>query len=171
MFQIVKRIQTVCLRCFCDAVRDGTRMRSPHCVDEHPVLFSENERFDSALRRGVVNRHVSVSQEYPEVFLLIDAVVKPIRCFAAGKDRTIMKGRFYPREILLNERPDVLLPLVKAFFSRQSCQSFLQFVDRSDPLQGLVGCRCSDRRRVLRSDRFDGIRVIPPGVCLISDLE
>ena len=82
-----------------------------------------------------------------------------------------MKGRFYPREILLNERPDVLLPLVKAFFGRQSCQSFLQFVDRSDPLQGLVGSRCSDRRRVLRSDRFDGIRVIPPGVNLISDLE
>lgn len=60
-------------------------MSSPHCVDEHPVLFPKNERLDGALRRGVVNRHVPVGQEHFELFLLIDAAVKPIRCFPRGR--------------------------------------------------------------------------------------
>lgn len=90
IFQIFVDPETVCFCSFYQAVHDGTGFRSADGIHVDPVLSPEGEGTDGAFCGIVIHGNVPVSQEEPEIFLLVQTVLESLAGAASG-------GNFWKR--------------------------------------------------------------------------
>lgn len=81
VFEVIVYIQIICLRCFYDAVYNGTGLSSMDRIDQLPVFLSNTKRPDCLFCQVVIKRYLRIIKEYPQVFFLIDSVFDAICCF------------------------------------------------------------------------------------------
>lgn len=90
ILQIFVDPETVCFCSLHQAVHDGTGFRSADGIHVDPVLSPEGEGTDGAFCGIVIHGNVPVSQEEPEIFLLVQTVLESLAGAAFG-------GNFWKR--------------------------------------------------------------------------
>lgn len=86
MLYVVVNIQAICPGYFGNAADHCTCLCTTYCVQRHPVLTADRKGSQCAFTGKIIDRHFPITQEYLQIFFLIQAVVNPFCGFALGKD-------------------------------------------------------------------------------------
>jgi len=121
------------------------------------VVLPYTECTDGSFRCRIVDRDLTVIQKYPEVFFLVDTVIKTRSSGSFGK--LAAKDIFHPRKIFLYKRLYIFLPLPEALRWCQPFQAFIRPIDCGDPYQCLICSGSFGHVRILYG--LDRIREIP----------
>ena len=106
MADIIVHVQVIGSGCLRDTVNHRTGLRTPHCVHDHPILSAYGKIPQCPLTRGIIDRHLPVSEKHPQVLLLVQAVSQTACRLTLGRYLPLPQRFLYPRKIRLNQRFD-----------------------------------------------------------------
>ena len=102
----------------CYTVNNCGRFGSTDRIDHLPVLLSNTKSSDCPFGCVIINRNISVREEYPEIFSLVQRISNGITKF-------VLFGHIYGFQIrkkCIHKRFDNHLPLLQSFFRRKVIQ-------------------------------------------------
>ena len=136
-FKVLIRVQVVGLCSLYKTVDHCAGFCPVVGLDQHEVLPADRKGADGLLGRVVIHRDVAVAEEFPEVFLLVDAVTK------GSSDLSILcnLGIFQldPLEIGINFLLKDKLTLFQTVFRRKVIETIIQIEQFRDAVIRFLG--------------------------------
>ena len=137
ILQIFVDPESVCFCSLYQAVHDGAGFCSADGIYVDPVLSPEGEGTDGAFCGIVVHGNFPISQEEPEIFLLVQTVLECLVATASGGN--FWKRFFYPSEISVNFRRNLTLTVIFPVFIFGFIVKPIQVEQLGDQLHTLCG--------------------------------
>ena len=136
--KILKGIQPISFRCFCNRIQDCTCLCSFLGVYDVPAVFPHTEFFDAAFRVIVIQRNNRLFQKDTKVFFLVHRIGQCLLQVSWGYD-LIVQDIFYPRKESINQWFYWLLSVIKNLLWRFALAEIIRMEYNSDSFRSLSG--------------------------------